>query len=97
MEHQKLNQDKNTPNDIIDEENPAGVNKHVDDSTCWDTVLNGLKLCIKGTYIGAAFVFNKIKDVCGFVCYPVKEQCANCCKKIDLWMNPYRNATIHEI
>ena len=96
MEKEKLNQDRNSPNEIVDNDQPQGP-KQVDDPTCWENTVEGLKLCIKGTYIGLAFVLNKVKDVCGFICYPIKEQCANCCKKVDLYMNPYKDATIHQI
>lgn len=97
MENDKLKEGNAGPNEIVDEENPGNEQKEVDDSTCWDSFTEGMKLCIKGTYLGTAFVVNKIKAVCGFICYPIKEQCASCCRKIDLWMNPYRDATIHEI
>jgi hypothetical protein len=98
MESDKLNQGNGGPNEIVDEENPDGANqKDVDDSTCWDSFTEGMKICIKTTYLGLAMVTNFVKKICGFVYYPIKERCANCSRKIDLYMNPYRDATIHDI
>jgi hypothetical protein len=97
MENDKLKQGNDGPNEIVDEENPGGANKQEDESGCWDTTTEGMKMCIKGTYIGTAWVFTGIRDMCGWICYPIKEQCSSCFRRIDLWMNPYRDATIHEI
>lgn len=97
MENDKLNPGNPGENEIADDENPQAQNKEVEDTSCWDTITEGIKMCIKGTYVGSAFVFNKIRDTCGFICYPIKERCNTCFRRIDLWMNPYRDATIHEI
>lgn len=97
MENRRLVEDRSSPNEIIDEENPGAPAKAQSQPTCWESVTEGIKMCIKGTYFGLAFVLNKVKDVCGFICYPIKEQCASCCRRFDLWMNPYKNSTIHEI
>jgi hypothetical protein len=97
MENTRLVDNKGAPNEIVDDENPRVPTKNQEQPTCMDNVTEGVKLCIKGTYFGMAFVLNKVKDVCGFICYPIKEQCANCCRRFDLWMNPYKNSTIHEI
>jgi hypothetical protein len=72
MEKEKLNQDKNSPNEIVDEDRELAP-KQIDDPTCWEHTTELLKMCIKGTYVGLSFVFNKIKDLCGFICYPIKE------------------------
>ena len=97
MENQPLKKNDEGPNEIQDEE--AGLTgqrpKQEEDPTCWESTTEGIKQCIKGTYFALAWVFNRVRDGCGFVCYPLKEQCHRCCRKIDLWMNPYQDATIH--
>lgn len=61
------------PNEVEDEENQRAAPKQLDQPTCWESVTEGIKLCIKGSYFGMAFVLNKVKDACGFLCYPIKE------------------------
>jgi len=97
-EKQKLNNggDTNVGNDMLDEDGDPNA-KVVDDPTCWDKTTNCIKETIKIIYFSLAFVINGFKTALGFVCYPVKEQCQRCFKRIDLCFNPYKDATIHEI
>ena len=85
-------------NDIIDRDREApGQQKGPKERTCWEATTDLIKSIIKAVYNSGRMVFGCIRTSAGCIFYPVKEQCQNCFKKTDMYFNPYKDATIHEI
>lgn len=98
-ENTKLKNDNLSGNEIIDEEDGDHDDlgrKEIDEPGCWDKTTEFIKQTIVIIYKSLNWVFNSIKTVCGCVFYPAKEQCQNCFRGIDKFLNPYKYTAVHE-